>query len=584
LRRRNNYDSINLRKSVDVFFTTLLDVTLNGIENPVSNYAKHVWESISFEDYVSLLQKTPNETIENSELYQEYRTKIKAKTAKEFWNTVLERESEKLYYFILTYPQKVVLVKSGEKDAEKRFLGYEFSNRRGSEGIHPIQRGKAIDECTKLFDPKVFDNPEKASTYIYKAFLGNTDFPIDDSIKENISYANLVDMLTFDRADFEKNISLAVKKKVKFESRWELVKIGQIATAQYGYTDKATDIGDVRYLRITDLNEDGSINLNNAPKFVNPNDEIKSLFLLKNNDIVIARSGSVGKAAIFKSDKYPDMIFASYLIRLQVDENKMLPDYLHCFTQTAMYWNQVEINSVAVTQPNLNAEKIKEFKIPFPPKDIQQKIVDEIASIEAQENDAKNKIIGLKNKIEQLFSEVYQSATETYRLSDANSFSVSIGKRIIARDLAPKGNIPVYSANVFEPFGNMDKLLVEDFTIPSVLWGIDGDWMVNYMPENKPFYPTDHCGVLRVLNKNILPKYVAWVLNKEGINIGFSRQLRASIDRITGISIKIPPIALQQKIVSEIETVEKQITEAQKTIDNCADLKNAILKKYLYHG
>lgn len=46
---------------------------------------------------------------------------------------MIQIEKEKLYYFILAYPQTIVLVKSGEKDAEKKFLGYEFSNRRGNE-------------------------------------------------------------------------------------------------------------------------------------------------------------------------------------------------------------------------------------------------------------------------------------------------------------------------------------------------------------------------------------------------------------------------------------------------------------------
>ncbi|WP_457831752.1 hypothetical protein, partial [Staphylococcus aureus] len=85
------------------------------------------------------------------------------KSEDDFWKAVLSLESEKLFYFILAYPQKIVLLKSGEKNEEKDFLGYEFSTRRGSEGIHPIQRGKSIDECTKLFDPDVFNNPEKAS-------------------------------------------------------------------------------------------------------------------------------------------------------------------------------------------------------------------------------------------------------------------------------------------------------------------------------------------------------------------------------------------------------------------------------------
>ena len=106
-------------------------------------------------------------------------------------------------------------MKTGEKEAEKQFLGYEFSNRRGFEGIHSIQRGKSIDECTKLFDINSFDNPKKASTYIHKAFENNFDFVVDEDLKDNISKVSLLDMMTFDRIDFEKNINLHSKKKIK---------------------------------------------------------------------------------------------------------------------------------------------------------------------------------------------------------------------------------------------------------------------------------------------------------------------------------------------------------------------------------
>lgn len=229
LRRRNNYDSINLRKSVDKIFTDYKDVTLNGVEKPVGKYVANVWEGIAFNDYVTLLKKEPNKTIEQQGIYIEYRKKLKSKNEVDFWKQLLEREAEKLFYFILAYPQKVVLIKSGQKDEEKRFLGYEFSNRRGSEGIHPIQRGKTIAECTKLFDEEIFDNPEKASTYIYKAFKGDYKKEIVPALQRNISLHNLMDMLTFDRVEFEKNISLSLKKKVKIESKWELVKIKDIS-------------------------------------------------------------------------------------------------------------------------------------------------------------------------------------------------------------------------------------------------------------------------------------------------------------------------------------------------------------------
>ena len=181
--------------------------------------------------------------MQEHEIYREYQKKFKAKNEKEFLERVIQLERDKLFYFVSAYPQKVVLVKSGEKDREKRFLGYEFSSRRGSEGIHSIRKGKSIDECTQMFDPETFDNPEKASTYIYKAFHGDFDFPVHESMSQHVARVDLVDMLTFDRAEFEKTISLSVKKKIKMESdKWKSVKLGEIVKIDWGNTNLTKNI------------------------------------------------------------------------------------------------------------------------------------------------------------------------------------------------------------------------------------------------------------------------------------------------------------------------------------------------------
>ncbi|GAL82708.1 type I restriction-modification system DNA-methyltransferase subunit M [Algibacter lectus] len=213
LKRRNNADAFNIEEAVKKLFTNLQDVTINGIENPLQKYIAHVWDNISFDDYKTLLQKSPNDNIKNHEIYQEYYKKVKAKNEQEKWTNILALEQEKLFYFILTLKQKLVLIKTGEKNKEKAFLGYEFSNRRGSEGIHAIQRSKTIDDCTQLYDANTFENPERASTYIYNAFKGNFDLEINVKLKNNITYQNLVDMLTFDRVDFEKTFHFRLKKK-----------------------------------------------------------------------------------------------------------------------------------------------------------------------------------------------------------------------------------------------------------------------------------------------------------------------------------------------------------------------------------
>ena len=149
------------------------------------------------------------------------------------------------------------------------------------------------------------------------------------------------------------------------------------------------------------------------------------------------------------------------------------------------------------------------------------------------------------------------------------------------QDIQPQSLYSPVLPNVFEPFGYIDKYLIDDFSVPSVLWGIDGDWMVNYMPSNKPFYPTDHCGVLRVKTNDVLPKYLAWILEKEGVEQRFSRTLRASIDRIKGLSIKTPPLPEQQKTVLEIEKIEAQIQETQKELEQLSDQKRSVIKNYL---
>lgn len=576
MRRKNNYDSINLRIAIEKFFNVYQDVTLNGIEKPVTKYVNHVWENISFDDYISMLKCEPNENIAKHEIYTEYRKKLKAKNDKEFWNLLLEREAEKLYYFILTYPQKVVLIKSGEKDAEKRFLGYEFSNRRGSEGIHPIQRGKSIDECTQLFDAEIFDNPTKASTYIYKAFEGDFDTPIDEAMINNVSRHNLVDMMTFDRVEFEKNISLSIKKKLKIESKWEQVKIGSIVETQYGFTDKATDIGEIRYLRITDLNDDGSINQFNEAKYINPSDETKKQFILENNDIVIARSGSVGKSAIYKSNKYEKMIFASYLIRLKAESNKILPDYLFNFTKSTMYWDQVKANSIAVTQPNLNAEKIKEFLIPLPPLDIQQKIVDEIKILEVKEEKAKEEVESLKSKSNKIFT----SNKETFIKRFDEVCELKAGNFVKVGDISKKkieNTFPCYGGNGLRGY-------VKTFTHEGKysLVGRQGALCGNVHLVEGKFHATEHALVAKPLNDidtNWLHhKLVSMNLNQYATG---TAQPGLSVINLKPIEINVPPLSEQQKIVSEIKKIEAEIALLETQIAEIPKQKEEILKKYL---
>ena len=148
-------------------------------------------------------------------------------------------------------------------------------------------------------------------------------------------------------------------------------------------------------------------------------------------------------------------------------------------------------------------------------------------------------------------------------------------------ELVADGTIPVFSANVFEPFGYVDKLLLKDFSLDSILWGIDGDWMVNYYPKDNQFYPTDHCGVLRVLTDKVHPRYMARILEVEGRKMNFSRSYRASIDRIKGITFEVPPYDAQCKARGQVVELEIKISELEKSLIVLNDKKSEVLKSFL---
>ena len=565
LKRKNNQESIKLKNYVNKFFIEFIDNTINQIEKPISKYVNYVWQSISFDDYVALLKKEPSKTIESHEIYREYRKKIKAKNENEneFWDKLLETEKDKLLHFIIAYNQKnIVLVKSGEKDAEKRFLGYSFSGRRRHEGMHPIQKGKTINECTQLYNAEDIYDSTKVSSYIYNAFLGNKSLDISEKLKNNVSYVDLIDMLSFDRADFEKSISLSSKKKVRIDSKWEQVLISNALKKIKGNTTK------IEKYNIKDKGNYPVITQEKEKNISGYTDDKNCI-----TDIPIILFGDHSCSL-----KYVDFEFfrgADGVVLLKPND-EFLPKYFYSIVN--IYLIEFIPNKEKYER---HYKYLQNLYIPLPPLEIQKKIVSEIEVLETKEKKIKEEIEKDKETILNLFNQAESKADKIVRLSDETIFQVSIGKRVLKNEFVENGKIPVYSANVIEPFGSIDKLLIEDFSKPSVLWGIDGDWMVNHLPKDYPFYPTDHCGVLRVKDNSINEKYLAFILEKEGKAFEFSRTKRASIDRIQGIKIAVPPIAEQQKIVLEIEKIEVKIKALETEIAEIPKLKEAVLKKYL---
>lgn len=150
---------------------------------------------------------------------------------------------------------------------------------------------------------------------------------------------------------------------------------------------------------------------------------------------------------------------------------------------------------------------------------------------------------------------VLKPGYKKYKLINKKIFEIGIGRRVLKSELTEGKGINIYSANVCSVFGKIDKEILDDYSRPSILWGIDGDWMVNIIDANKKFYPTDHCGYIRILIDDIIPEFLAMALEVEGKLEKFSRANRASTDRIRKISIFVPEdINEQKRILNEINS------------------------------
>lgn len=193
------------------------------------------------------------------------------------------------------------------------------------------------------------------------------------------------------------------KPQLKSNSAWSLKSLAEIAKLTYGYTATAKDDGDIRYIRITDIDDNGELKQKDA-KFIDLNEESKE-YLLQKGDIVVARTGATyGKTLIYSEDA--PAVFASFLIKINLP-NYINPRFYWIYAQTDEYWKQARNLVSGGGQPQFNANAIKQIKIPIPPLEEQHNIVMQVEKELSYISNCKNLISIFEQKIKDKLSEVW---------------------------------------------------------------------------------------------------------------------------------------------------------------------------------
>ena len=172
-----------------------------------------------------------------------------------------------------------------------------------------------------------------------------------------------------------------IDEEIPFEipNSWAWERWGNISQSiQYGYNAPALENGDIRMVRISDI-QNNKVLWENVPFCLINTSEIET-YLLKVNDILFARTGgTVGKSFLVE-DVPVKAIYAGYLIRTRYS-SLLCPYYMKAFMESQLYWEQLKNGTIATAQPNCNGKTLAKMLLPIPPINEQEQIVEKLRNV-----------------------------------------------------------------------------------------------------------------------------------------------------------------------------------------------------------
>jgi len=257
--------------------------------------------------------------------------------------TPLEIETNYLYYFLKANEFE----HSATRDLKPSFWEQEIP-------IPPIEEQKyivkSIEEAYQSYETQNKEAERKLLDGLRKLV------PVQSETLDNI----------IGLEDFKKAVlDLAMSGGLLNNSKFDNYRIEDISTKiQYGFTSKALKQNtSVKFLRITDI-QNSKVEWGKVP-FCEISDDLVNDYLLSKDDILFARIGAtVGKSFIIE-DEVDKCIFASYLIRVQLQKT-VNAKYVYLFFQSTQYWKQIKSLQADTTLPVVNGSKLANIKISLP--------------------------------------------------------------------------------------------------------------------------------------------------------------------------------------------------------------------------
>ncbi|EHV5227549.1 restriction endonuclease subunit S, partial [Campylobacter jejuni] len=617
---------------------------LNG--NLDSNLA----ELEAFKDYRNAFRQTSDyKKLKESKIYKESKDKQDLED-KAFLAYAQAIEKDKLLYFCLSLNQEVLIIKSpSDIKEQKKFLGYEWSNRKGDEGLKELHE----PYLSPLFERGNPQNETKLNTLICKAFLKTlSDIPKD--LQGYASKARLIDMMDFEKVEFNKAISLNPNNSMQSEEtnpfancKYELVKLGTICKIYQPKTITAKEIQENGDYKVYGAN--GVIGFYNK-------------YNHKDSEVAMTCRGAT--CGTINYTEPLSWITGNAMIITPLKNNLILKKFLVYILPLSNVKNII----TGSAQPQITKNNLTTLKIPLPPLEIQKQIVAECEEVEEQHNTLSLSIKEYQNLIKAMLQkcgiiednqeyELNSILENLQKLESKLDFNLLFSfiddftnarqedlkkfKEFVKNIKAILDTLPISPKDGWKRISLKNEQYIELNPSKKEISKLDENMLVSfiemasvsdkgyiqskidrslnevrkgytYFIENDiliakitPCMENGKCAIAKNLTNNIGfgstefhifraktgldSSFLFYNLNQQNIRekaalamTGASGHKRVPISFYENLTIPLPPLEIQEKIVQNIELVEQQIDFLNLKLEFLEKEKEKILQKYLF--
>ena len=564
------------------------------------------------------LQKSANYK-KNSD-NEKIQTELKHKAFIEYAKNI---EIQKFLCYSQIYYQQTLIIKApSDNKSIKKFLGYEWSNAKGNEGIHELNS----PYCSPLYERENIENRNKIAYLIRQRFLNQNaeNIEISPELSEFVSLVPLITCIDFKSANFNKaiNLSLASASNTNITSPFENAKFELVKLSKYCDLNKFKNQITAEEIQQMNLGKGNVKLLPSSKNYDWLTDETTAGKFVYEGEVIAL---GVARYANIKKHKGKFVSSNNKLITIkEIAKNQILFDYVYAILEI----HNKLLYKKGSQYPQFDNNKYENFKIPLPPLDIQQQIVadyqnveNQILSIQQQIQTQKTLINAVLAKCKIVNAEFQNNENlqnlDLPDLPEPKNFGLISWKNVKINEVCTIIRGVTYNKNDQNLNKTKNAILTADnitlennFEISKIIY-LNDDVMLDetkklskgdifmcfasgsllhvgkvaFIEKDTDFYAGGFMGILR--SKNINSKFLFLAIS----NAEFKKKLEQSAtgsninnlsSKISVLQIPLPPIEAQEKIVQAINNIEQNINNLQTNLENLKLQQNQILQKYLF--